>query len=258
MLFEIKSTKNERYKHFKALKTKKERMKTHEYTVEGKKSVADAIAAGADIHAILVSEGFYRDESFSYGKNDIFCFPEAVFDGLSATDTPSGIIGVLGIEREDTVKLELDKPYIYCDRVADPGNLGTIIRTADAAGFGGVLLSPGCADVYNPKTVRSSMGSFFHIKVSENIDAVKLGELKSSGFSIVCGCLSDKTTEYTRADMRQPIIIVVGNESNGISEEILKNSDIAVKIPIIGSVESLNVSVAAALLMYETVRQRRE
>ncbi|MDY3927748.1 MAG: RNA methyltransferase [Clostridia bacterium] len=258
MLYRISSSKNDKYKFFKSLKTKKYRTDSNSYTVEGKKSVVDAINSDERILSVIVSEDFYENNEFSYPDNtDIYIVGNEIFSNLSSTENPQGIIAVLS--QSDNIELALDKEkaYIYCDHIQDPGNLGTIIRTADAAGFGGVLLSKDCVDLYNPKTVRSSMGSFFHIKKLSDFTAEALSEYKKQGFSIVCGVLSDRTIEYTKADFSKPVIIVIGNEANGISNEILAISDVNIKIPIDGNAESLNAAVAAAIIMYEVRRQRK-
>ena len=171
------------------------------------------------------------------------------------TKAPQGILAVVKIEDETDFTPNTEKSYIYCDCINDPGNLGTIIRTADAAGFDGVLLSDGCVDLYSPKTVRSSMGSFFNMRVVTGVSYEKLSEYKNSGFQLIGGALGDNTIDYRSANMKKPTIIIVGNEANGISEDVQKMCQ-CVKIPILGKAESLNAGVAAAILMYELVRQR--
>ena len=152
-------------------------------------------------------------------------------------------------------ELDRKKFYIYCDHLQDPGNLGTVIRTADAAGAGGVLLSEGCADLYSPKTVRASMGSFFYINVMTDVGEETLKEYADKGFAIYGGALHSDSIPYTEADFTKPCIIVIGNEANGISGGVLRLCR-CVKIPIMGKAESLNAGVAAAVLMYEALRQR--
>ncbi len=257
MITNISSSQNEKFKHFKALKQKKERMISGQYTVEGIKSVRDAIEAEANISSILVSDEFFSQNNFEYPQNiDIYVISDKLFFALSTTETPPGIIAVINI-KENKLELDINKPYIFCDNIRDPGNLGTIIRTADAAGFGGVMLSEECVDIYNPKTVRSSMGSFFHIQIEENVSLEKLMEYKQKGFLLLGGLLDNDTLLYTDADMTKPLILVIGNEANGISDEIKKITDVKVKIPMDGKAESLNAGVAAAILMYECNRQRR-
>lgn len=255
-MHKISSTQNEKYKFFKSLNQKKYRSKTGLYTVEGIKSVSDAVSSGAPIEALIVSDSFFSmQEDLIPQGFEIYIISDSIFSPLSDTEAPQGIIAVIR-KRDTAASPDTSKAYIYCDRLQDPGNLGTIIRTADAAGFGGILLSKDCADLYSPKTMRASMGSFFHTDVIENCTKDNLSELKSKGFSVVCGVLSDKTVNYTSVDFRKPVIIVIGNEANGICDEILKISDYDVKIPISGKAESLNAAVAAGILMYEVNRQR--
>lgn len=255
MIFSITSSKNEKFKYFKNLKQKKYR--TDEFTVEGKKSVFEALSSNAEVSAVIVSESFLGEDFPIPEGITTYSLPDSLFAQLSSTETPSGVICTIRIKREGNFKPNPEKAYIYCDRISDPGNLGTIIRTADAAGFGGVLLSPGCVELYNPKTVRSSMGSFFRTEIAENITAEELKGFKAEGFRILSGALGEKTVSYTAPDYRLPTIIVVGNESNGVSEEVLAISDECIKIPIEGGAESLNAAIAAAVIMYEVLRQRK-
>lgn len=255
-MIEIKSVSNPRYKTLKALSQKKERLKRNEFTVEGIKSVHDAIHAGAAIDRIAVSDTFYKTASFEYPDGvHILKIDDPLFNKLCDTDTPQGILAVIKMKDMSKFQIDPSKDYIYCDNVKDPGNLGTIIRTADAAGMGGVLLSSGCVDLYNPKTVRSSMGSFFAIDILRNADDDLPEKCKQQGFSLIGGALTENTIDYRQADYKKPCILIVGNEANGISESLLKLCT-PVKIPIFGNAESLNVSVAAGILIYEIVRNR--
>jgi len=257
MFVEISTTQNKNYKFIRSLKQKKERMKHKAFTVEGLKSVQDAIDAGYGVEMLAMTDKFQTEAVF-LPPAEIPCYvmPESMFPALCDTETPQGILAVLRMREEQTFSPDDTKLYLYCDAVSDPGNLGTIIRTADAAGFGGVLLSDGCVDLYNPKTVRASMGSFFHIPVIEHITKNQLSAWQYAGFQLLCGALREETVNYIDADMTKPTILAVGNEANGISEEILQMADACVKIPICGRAESLNVGIAAAVLMYEAARQR--
>jgi len=144
---------------------------------------------------------------------------------------------------------------VCTDDVRDPGNLGTIIRTAEAAGMSAVLLSPECVDIYSPKVVRASMGSYFNIDIIPDVTVEDLERFKSDGVKLIGGALGDNTLDYREADYSLPIAIVVGNEANGISEEVLKLCQ-CVKIPIYGKAESLNVSIASGILIYEIFRNK--
>ncbi|MBE7016274.1 MAG: RNA methyltransferase [Ruminococcaceae bacterium] len=248
MIKEITSTQNGTYKLVKSLKTKKARVAERKYTVEGIKSVRDAIEAGADIDFIVASDKFSGLE-FDNG----YVVPESIFAGLCDTDTPQGVLAVINMQAQDNEILDREL-YLYCDRVTDPGNMGTIIRICDACDAG-LLLSPGCVDIYNPKTVRSSMGSFFHTPVLE-VSYESLSAMKDNGYRIISGALCEKTLDYKDADYGGKTVIVVGNEANGICDEVLELSHSIVKIPIFGRAESLNVGVSAAILLYEARRKQ--
>ena len=245
---EITSTKNDTYKYIKSLQTKKARMKNRQYTIEGIKSVRDAISAGADIDFIAMSDKL--TESFDF--DNIYLVKDEIFTGLCDTDSPQGVIAVINMLDSDEMAFDKDL-YLLCDKVNDPGNMGTIIRIADAADCG-LLLMEDTVDIYSPKTVRASMGSFFHIKAKCGLTKNDVLKLKKDGYKIISGALSDKTIDFKDADYSGKTIIVVGNEANGISDEILEISDQIVKIPIYGRAESLNVAVAASLLVYEAKR----
>lgn len=251
----ISSTSNEKFKYIRSLSKKKARTEHGEYTVEGIKSARDAHEAGA-VSVFAVSESFYNTESFDFGEAQVYVVKDEIFPKLCDTQTPQGIIAIAKMHTK-TPSFSADKLYIYCDGISDPGNAGTIIRTADAAGCGGVIFSKGSVDIYSPKTVRASMGSFFRMNIYGGADVSLIDTLKSSGFSIICGALGENTIDYSLADMTKPTVIVVGNEANGISREVLQKADKCVKIPIYGGAESLNAGVAAAVMMYEAVRQRR-
>lgn len=252
MIKDITSTKNETYKYIKSLKAKKARMKSRQYTVEGIKSVNDALLAGADIDFVVISDKFSQSVDFER----IFRVPEAIFAPLCDTETPQGILAVINMPETGECVLS-ESMYLLCDRVNDPGNMGTIIRICDAVGCG-LLLMEDTVDIYNPKTVRASMGSFFHTKVTGGLTGKDVEEFKKQGYKLISGALSDDTKDYRDAPWGGKMIVVVGNEANGICDELLKISDLCVKIPIWGGAESLNVAVAASLLLYEARRNEEK
>lgn len=255
-MISIASTSNAKYKYIKSLLKKKGRAENREYTAEGIKSVRDALTAGK-VHCIAVSQSFYENEAFDYGGAEVYVVKDEIFPQLCDTQTPQGIIAVAAMNSEKP-RFDREKVYIYCDCVTDPGNAGTIIRTADASGCGGVVFSKGCVDIYSPKTVRASMGSFFHTDITDGADVSLLEKLKKDGFNIICGALGENTVNYTSVDMTVPTVIVIGNEANGVSREVMDVCDVCVKIPIYGAAESLNAGVAAAVIMYEAARQREK
>ncbi len=149
------------------------------------------------------------------------------------------------------------KMLLVLDRVADPGNLGTMLRTADAAGIGGAVLLKGCADVYAPKTVRSSMGSLFHLPIMAGADETDLLDgLRRAGYRILVTCLEGAEDLY-QADLGGRLAFVMGNEANGVSARLLAAADKRVYIPMQGRAESLNVAMAAGIVMFEALRRQR-
>lgn len=251
MIKDITSTKNETYKYIKSLKTKKAREKSRRYVVEGIKSVKDAILAGADMEYAVVSDKFEKDIDLDL----VYRVPDAIFAPLCDTETPQGILAVINMP-EDRMQEPDAELYLLCDKVNDPGNMGTIIRICDAVDCG-LLLMKDTVDIYSPKTVRASMGSFFHTKVRCGLDLDDVIKMKNQGYTIISGALSADTKDYREIPKDGKRIIVVGNEANGISDEILALSDFSAKIPIWGRAESLNVGVAASLMLYEARRNRK-
>lgn len=257
MIFEIRSSSNQKYKFLRSLKKKKGRQESGRFCVEGIKGTVDAVNSGFDVELIAASESGY--EKF-YGEipgfdGDIYVIADNIFETLCDTSTPQGILAVIRM-REDILENTPGKSYIYCDHINDPGNLGTIIRTADAGDIDGVLLSPECVDLYSPKTIRSSMGSFFHIPVYENVDIKRLKKLSAAGYRVLSSVLDERAVDYRTADYRGSVVLALGNESGGVSDELRNISDEFVKIPIPGKAESLNVSIAGAIFIYEFVRNR--
>ena len=163
-----------------------------------------------------------------------------------------------GITEKDNIKqdeIKHEEIILALDDIQDPGNLGTILRTADSVGLTQVLVSKGTADCYNPKVVRSTMGAIFRVNAIESNDLIEtLNEIKKNNFEIVS---TDLKTEHNIYDIDyKNIAIVIGNEANGVSEEILKISDKKIKIPMLGKTESLNASVATGIILYEYVRRK--
>lgn len=249
MIKDITSTKNSTYKLIKSLKTKKARQKYGMFTVEGIKSVKDAIEAESDVFLVAISDKL--EETFDV--ETVYRISDSIFAQLCDTDAPQGVIAVIKMPEKQarTVNNEL---CLYCDRVADPGNLGTIIRICDAVGAE-LMLSPECSDIYSPKTVRASMGSFFHVNITEDVTCSDLADMKKEGYTLLAGALGANTVDYRESVYGKRTVIVVGNEANGVCDDILKICDRSIKIPIFGKAESLNVAVAAALMLYKAREQ---
>lgn len=254
----IESNSNPLIKEIKKLKNKSVRYEKQLFTVEGESCVFELILSGIEnIQYIFFTEKYNNSEIIKKLENfeNLICLSDNVFESISDTKTPQGIMAVAKMSKE---KPEFDGMdlIVYLDNVSDPGNLGTIIRTCDAANVSAVLLSPECADIYNSKTVRSTMGSLFHIPVFYEEEYLSYIDcLKDKGFDIIAGCLDGKISHF-QADFTKKSVICLGNEAHGISDALINKGITKIKIPIPGKAESLNVSIAGAILVYEALRQR--
>lgn len=254
----IQSRDNLLIKEIKKLKDKKHRTESGRFIVEGFRFVSEALESEFQVPLIFISEkakdrwNNFNVETKLQKNTKVYEVTEQILKILSSTDTPQGIIAV--VNNRNMAVENRQGFYILADKVQDPGNLGTIIRTAHAAGALGVLVTKGTVDIYNEKTLRSTMGSIFHIPVIQDDNLEQLYFLRESGFKLVVSSL-DTDSNFYDVNLKDRAIIAVGNEGNGISKEILDLSDIKVKIPMPGGAESLNVSVAAAIMIFEVVRQ---
>ena len=219
------------------------------YLLEGIKPLADAVSLGISIDTILVREG----SSFPLEK----VTPEIVlelgaqlFDSIADTEHSQGVIAVIQKKQHDwdsfsNLLKNNTKNIVILDRLQDPGNMGTIIRTAEAAGYGGVLLMAGCTDAYAPKVVRAAAGSLLRMPIlQENDIAETAGRLQALHRKIA--------QDYRDADLGENVALVIGNEGRGVRQEFLDIADIKIRIPMAGSIESLNAAVAAGILMYQS------
>lgn len=260
----VVSPQNPRVKRWAQLLDKKGRDTQGMYLVEGVHLVQEALKHKAGVETVLVStervvpgeiEALLEAEAAA----ELECVPvsEQALAKCSDAQTPQPVIAVVRKTACLSDKL-LDAPnglVVVIDGVQDPGNLGTIIRSADAVGATGVVLGRGTVDLYNPKTVRSTMGSMFHLPVAETALPPLLGEAKRRGIRLVNTSLQARKTCY-EADWSGPTWIVLGNEGRGVSPEIAAQIDEHVIIPMSGPAESLNVAMAATVLLFEAMRQR--
>jgi TrmH family RNA methyltransferase len=259
----ISSDQNAVIKEVKSLKEKKHREAKGMFFIEGIKFVEEALKEKINISRLLISDrlvevsgGMEMLQKIESGYN-VYTLPHKLFKEVSDTENPQGILAVLNSSNcllEDVYNNM--NFFIVLDAIQDPGNLGTIIRTADAVGATAVVMSKGCVDVYNPKVLRSTMGSLFHVPIcyGEDVSDI-LNKMKSRGIRL-CAADLEGTENYFNLKYKDNIAIIIGNEANGISETVRDAADTLVKIPMAGKAESLNASVAAGLLMYEVMRCR--
>ena len=243
------------------LKQKKYRTQNGLYLAEGLRTAEEAVAYKAVETLFYVATDDDRTmrllEDAAMQNIKLVCVNENVMKKIADTETPQGIIAVCKMRQP---KLETllagGKMLLVLDRVGDPGNIGTMLRTADAAGIGGLVLLKGCADIYAPKTVRSSMGSLFHIPVLSGVSEQEfVSAAKKAGYDLLVTCLDGADNLY-KADLSGRIAFVMGNEAGGVSENLLEKADKRVYIPMAGRAESLNVAMAAGIVMFEALRRK--
>lgn len=247
-MIEITSKANPLIKQSKKLLQKKHRQTS--YLIEGWHLFEEARQAGAKIHRVFVL-ATYLDRLMGY-QGEVVCVSEAVLKELSTSQTPQGIVAELALTSPQLPKKLIGK-YLILENVQDPGNVGTIIRTADAAGFSGVFLSDKSADLYNQKTLRSMQGSHFHLPIyrMEAIAAVQI--LQEQGIPCLATTLSKQSVDYRSVDALSSFALVLGNEGQGISPAMAEQADQLVHISMPGQAESLNVAVAAGILMFSFI-----
>lgn len=238
------------------MKKSKTRQEKSTFVVEGIKMFCE-IPRDRIIKA-YATEKFYEENVKLFEGIEYALVSDNVFSYMSDTKTPQGILALVRMKKAKLSDIaESEKPLIMIiDELQDPGNLGTVIRTGEGAGITGVLLSKNTVDIYNPKTIRSTMGSIFRVPFVYSNDLAKdIDILKNKGIKVYAAHLDGKCN-YTEPDYCSGSAFIIGNESKGIRNEIVKHADTLIKIPMKGQVESLNAAIAATILMYEAGRQR--
>ena len=252
-------SKNE-LKHYSSLLRKKFRNSEKQFLAEGKKIVTEGLNSDFKCELIFVSHQFAESEN-EFLKNlrqyevQVEVLKNNEFSKLSDTQTPQGIAAVFNKtgEKENKV-IELSSRTVVClENISDPGNLGTIIRNCDWFGVSEILLDKACTDIFNPKVIRSSAGSVFHVKFFENIDLFEIiPGLKKKGYRVLCADIEgDNFFEF---DEKIKSVLIFANEANGPSMQALSLTDVKITIPKIGKAESLNVASASAVILANLTR----
>lgn len=244
----ITSAQNEYIKKLVKLKEKKHRDEMGLFIAEGEHLVEMALSSSFHIESLIMSYDYYEKNSIKF-SNDIILIPDSLILKISDAKTPQGVMAVLKMPKG--ADFNFCGKVIYCDNLQDPGNVGTIIRSADAFSFDAVILSSGCADVYSPKVIRSSQGSLFNITVITGADISCLKHAKKEGFFVTSTALYGDCVKLSDMKISKKHIFVIGNEGSGVSGDILDISDEIAYIPMTGRAESLNAGVASSILMYE-------
>lgn len=256
----ITSKDNDLVKYAAALSEKRERARSGCFLMEGRRAVSEALAAGC-VRQLIFSQTFAASEAFSLAGNGgipTAVLSDPLFRKISGTMTPQGIAAICKIAKHDLHQVLVREDHILLlEDLRDPGNLGTVIRTAAAAGFRALIASEGCVDAYNPKVVRSTAGCLLKIKIIQcRGDLTQIAEeAKHTGFRIYAAHPRGGKDLF-ETEFAGKLAIALGNEANGLSSRMLRLCDQLVTIRMEAGVESLNASVAAALMMYETRRKK--
>lgn len=263
MASKITSLTNSKIKVLIKLRQKRERVSTGLTIVEGVKEVSCALEAGIQFTEFYICSSLLKNDGLkkeiSASKGIVVEVTESVFEKISFGERKEGIVGVCHIPNKDITKSKLGKNSIFVviENVEKPGNLGAILRSADAAGVAGVIVCNTQSDVYNPNVIRASLGTIFTVDVFQMSVTEVLSFLKDNNIQI-CAATPTGKTVYFDADFKKATAIVVGSEHDGVSDVFSKQADVKIQIPMNGKADSLNVSVSAAVILYETIRQRRK
>lgn len=263
-MIRLTGSKNQIIKEVRALKSKSSRDERGLYFIEGTRFVSEALKEQIAIRYFVISDTFSSGKenslllsAISNLPSQCYVVPDELFNSISDTKTPQGVLAVIELVRNQLKGSKLPEGLlVILDSIMDPGNLGTIIRTADAAGCAGVVIPEGCVDLYNPKVLRSTMGSVYHVPVfhsgsiSEALDTAK-----GQGFLLCASHLEGSVSIY-ETDLSKNVALIIGSEAQGICEETRKRADALIRIPMQGRAESLNASIAAGVMIFEAMRQR--
>jgi len=253
----ITSSSNQKLKYIRSLEKRKVRRDEGLYIAEGASVVEDSVKHGASITEVYAAKSALDKyssiiERVSASGIPVYSVSDHIMASLTPAKAPQGIFAVIKQQSKqfDADSLRDGGLVVALDALSDPGNMGTIIRTADAVGADAMIVGPGCVDVYNEKVVRASMGSLSSIRIfiSEDLSMAVM-EMKKHGWVAACGHLAG--TDFFQRDYYGKTMLIIGNEAHGVSEQVADVCDYKWKLPMLGKAESLNAAVAAGILMYE-------
>lgn len=264
----VTSPHNPRVQALRALRLRRTREREHRFLVEGIRLVEEALDTGAPVETLVYSPELLASEralalvaEFDAARR--LELSAGAFRSLSERDDPQGLAAAVRIEERSlhAIPLPEDALIVVACQLRDPGNLGTLIRTADAAGASGVVVVEPSVDLYDPETVRATMGSLFSLPLArvpgESDLLAWFASVKAAGVPLLVVASSPSGAQlHFDVDYRGPVALLVGNERVGLSTVLLESADSAVRLPMLGSADSLNAAAAAAALLYEIVRQR--
>ena len=261
----ITSASNDKIKYLRSLYQKKYRRKYNQFVLEGVRLIEEAVQENVDLSQVFYSEYLLRNEQgeklleqLQEKEVQIYEIDDGLLQQVADTVSPQGILAIV-----DKVEYELndilenkDGLILVVDQIQDPGNLGTIIRTADAAGFDGIITTKGTVSLYNQKTIRATMGSFFRTPIAKVNDLNEFEHgISESDYNLVVADTAGDNYHFD-IDYLPATAIIVGNEAHGPRQELIDLADQSIKIPLLGGAESLNVAMATSVIVYEAVRQK--
>jgi TrmH family RNA methyltransferase len=258
----VTSLANPLVKEIRALHLKKYRDEAGLFITEGEKLVRDGLEGGWKIQMLAYAAARAGEEALGIlaahtkaSGGAVLEVSAPVLEKITRRDNPQSVVGVFQQRLAAEDMIGRDGLWVALDRVRDPGNLGTIIRTADAAGLSGVaLVGPSC-DPFAMEAVRATMGSIFHVPLTETSEDAFLDHAKRRGARLIGTHLKVDTIDYREADYRQPLILLMGNEQQGLTQKLAAACDALVRIPMRGRADSLNLAVSTGLMIYEALRQ---
>ena len=251
----ITSAKNPTIRSLRGLRDRAERVASGRILVEGEVMIREAFACGLHIYDLIADEKHeaFAEEMQKRGANALLV-PRNLLESVCDTKTPQGVCASFDAPKPTDLR-DLPDVIVALDGVQDPGNLGTIWRTADAAGFQGLLIGNGSADPLSPKVLRAAMGSGFRLPFAQAESLPDaLNALHADGYTLIASDLSGADF-YQRPNPGRKLVLIIGNEARGISDAVRNCADMRVKLPMRGGAESLNVAIAAAILMYDLMRE---
>lgn len=252
----ITSAKNPLVQRMRDLKNARARRREGLFLVEGEVMIREALKCGLELREAAADESCiaFAEELEQRGLR-VVLLTRPLLVSICETQNPQGVCAAFALPRPMTAQA-LPERIVALDGVQDPGNVGTIWRTADAAGFQALLLGAGSADSLSPKVQRSAMGSGFRLPFMHVQDlAEQLRQLREDGWKVIVSDLQGEDF-YARGELGEKFVLVIGNEARGISEEVRSAADVRLKLPMRGGAESLNAAVAAGIMMYELMRGR--
>ena len=267
---QITSVRNPKVKYLRSLRLRKHRQREGRFLIEGIRVVEEALSCGAPVESLVYAPDLLVSERAKSLVERVEPTRQIVLSGdvfrtLSDREDPQGIAAVVYIEDRSLSDIPLsdDMLVIVAYQLQDPGNLGSVLRTADAVGAAGVVVVEPSVDLYDPETVRATMGSLFALPIVRLADETVLprwyAEIRAASLPLlVVGSSAHAPQAHYEVEYQRPVVLLVGNERQGLPPSVREGADVLVRLPMVGRATSLNVAAATAALVYEVVRQRAQ